>query len=311
LTPHLSIVSPVYKAEKIIAKLVSEIKNNVKGITEDFDIILVEDGSPDDSWQEIEKQCEIDPRVKGIRLSRNFGQHYAITAGLDHAFGKWVIVMDCDLQDRPDEINNLYKKAQEGFDIVLARRLVRKDGFIKRISSKLFYSFLSYLTGTKQDPSIANFGIYNKKVIAAIMLLREPIRYFPTMVKWVGFKKCMLDVAHDFRYSGKTTYNWQKLFRLSLDIMLTNSDKPIRLIVKLGLVIAAISFFFGIRVYYGYITHKITVPGYTSLQISIWFIGGMIMVVLGIIGLYVGKIFEGVKNRPIYIVAEKENLNEN
>ena len=308
MTPHLSIVSPVYKAEKIVAQLVSEIKNNVKAITEDFDIILVEDGSPDNSWDEIEKQCKIDARVKGIKLSRNFGQHYAITAGLDHAIGQWVIVMDCDLQDRPEEIKNLYKKAQEGFDIVLARRMARKDRFIKRISSKLFYFFLSYLTGTKQDPSIANFGIFNKKVIIAIMQLKEPIRFFPTMYNWVGFKKCTMDVAHDFRYSGKTTYNWQKLLRLSLDIMLSSSDKPIRLIVKLGLLIAAASFFFGIRVYYGYVTHKITVPGYTSIQISIWFIGGMTMAVLGLIGLYVGKIFEGVKNRPIYIVTETQNL---
>ena len=144
MRPHLSIVSPVYKAENIVAQLVSEIKKNVTEITQDFDIILVEDGSPDNSWEEIEKQCKIDPRIKGIKLSRNFGQHYAITAGLDHAPGQWVIVMDCDLQDRPEEIRNLYKKAQEGFDIVLARRIARKDKFLKRISSKLFYTILSY-----------------------------------------------------------------------------------------------------------------------------------------------------------------------
>lgn len=311
MKPLLSIVSPVYKAENIVEQLVFEIKKHVNPITEDFEIILVEDGSPDNSWQAIEKACIGDTKVKGIKLSKNFGQHYAITAGIDYTKGEWIVVMDCDLQDRPEEIKNLYKKAKEGFDIVLARRIVRKDTFTKRLSSKLFYSVLSYLTGTKQDPSIANFGIYNKKVIAAIMQLREPIRYFPTMVRWVGFRKCLLDVSHSSRYSGKTTYNWQKLLRLSLDIMLANSDKPIKLIVKLGLFIALISFFFGLKVYYGYITHKITVPGYTSLQISIWFIGGMIMAVLGLIGLYVGKIFEAVKNRPIYIVAEKQNLNEN
>ena len=311
MRPHLSIVSPVYKAEKIVAQLVNQIKKHVSPITDDFEIILVEDGSPDDSWQSIENECKAESRVKGIKLSRNFGQHYAITAGLDHANGEWTIVMDCDLQDRPEEIRNLYLKAKEGFDIVLARRAVRKDSFTKRLSSKIFYSVLSYLTGAKQDPSIANFGIYHRKVIAAIMQLREPIRYFPTMVRWVGFKKCLLDVAHDFRHSGKTTYNWRKLLKLALEIMLANSNKPIRLVVKLGLIIAAISFFFGLKVFYSYVTHKITVPGYTSLQISIWFIGGMIMAVLGLIGLYVGKIFEAVKDRPIYIVAEKTNLNEN
>ncbi len=311
MKPFLSIVSPVYRAETIVETLVCEIKKHVEPISRDYEIVLVEDGSPDNSWEEIDKQCRLDPKVKGVKLSRNFGQHYAITAGLDHAKGKWVVVMDCDLQDRPDEIINLYNKAQEGFDIVLARRAIRRDSFLKRLSSKFFYAVLSYLTGTKQDPSIANFGIYHRKVIAAITQLREPIRYFPTMVKWVGFKKGMLDVTHDFRHSGKTTYNWRKLLALSLDIMLANSDKPIRLIVKLGLIIALISFFFGLKVFYGYITHKITVPGYTSLQISIWFIGGMMMAVLGLVGLYVGKIFEGVKNRPIYIVAEKNNLDAN
>lgn len=306
-TPYFSIVSPVYRAEQIIPELVRRIQAALESITQDYEIVLVEDGSPDNSWSAVAEESRKDTRVKGIRLSRNFGQHYAISAGLDHAAGEWVVVMDCDLQDRPEEIASLYQKAKEGFDVVLARRAERQDSFIKRSSSFLFYRTLSYLTGSRQDPSIANFGIYRKPVIDALQQMREPIRYFPTMVRWVGFRRTTLDVTHAERFSGTTTYNWNRLFRLALDIILANSDKPIRIVVKLGFIIAIISFLIGARVLYQYFLHQITVPGYTSLLVSIWFIGGMMLFVLGLIGLYIGKIFEGVKNRPIYIIAEATN----
>lgn len=306
--PLLSVVSPVYRAENIVPVLVKRIRNAVESITSDYEIILVEDGSPDAGWEAIAAEAAKDKRVKGILLSRNFGQHYAITAGLDHAQGEWVVVMDCDLQDRPEEIPALYKKALEGYEIVLAQRKERRDGILKKTSSYIFYRVLGYLTGTVQDPSIANFGIYHQKVITTLRSMREPIRYFPTMVKWAGFRRTAMEVTHAERFSGTTSYNWRRLFRLALDIILANSDKPIRLIVKLGFFIACISFLIGAVVIYRYFMHQITVPGYTSLLVSIWFIGGMILFVLGLIGLYIGKIFEGVKNRPIYVVAEKSNI---
>lgn len=307
---HISVVSPVYKAEYLLNELVMRLHQSLSVITADYEIILVDDGSPDQSWKLIEQLCISDTRIKGIKLSRNFGQHYAITAGLDHVIGEWVIVMDCDLQDRPEEIPMLYRKVnQENFDIVLAKREERTDKLIKKITSKLFYSVLSYLTGTKQDASVANFGIYNSSVISTLQQLREPIRYFPTMVKWVGFRKAFITVEHGERFAGTTSYNWNKLFRLALDIILANSDKPIRLVVKLGLIIAFFSFVIGVVLIYQYFTNQITVAGYTSILLSIWFIGGMILSVLGLIGLYIGKIFESVKQRPIYIKAKELNFN--
>lgn len=307
----ISVVSPVYRAENLLHELVKRLHENLSRITDDYEIILVEDGSSDQSWEIIELLCVTDTRIKGIKLSRNFGQHYAITAGLDHVRGEWVIVMDCDLQDRPEEIPLIYQKAnQEHFDIVLAKRNERTDGFIKKISSKLFYSVLSYLTGSKEDASVANFGIYHRTVIDSLQQLREPIRYFPTMVKWVGFRKTYISVEHGERFAGKTSYNWNKLFRLALDIILANSDKPIRLVVKLGLFIAALSFLIGIVLIYQYLTNQITVAGYTSILVSVWFIGGIILMVLGLLGLYIGKIFEGVKQRPIYIKAKEINFND-
>ncbi len=300
--PHISIISPVYLAEKIVDDLVHEIIENVSKITPDFEIILVEDGSPDNSWEKIAENCQKNSNVKGIKLSRNFGQHYAITAGLDHAKGDWIVVMDCDLQDRPEEIINLYHKAQEGFDVVLAQRHQRQDSFLKKMFSWFFYQLLSYLTGVKYDPSVANFGIYHQKVIKAVCQMRESIRIFPIMVKWVGFKSTKLKVQHAERAEGKSSYNLKKLLNLALDIVLAYSDKPLRIIVGLGLGISLVSFMFAVVFLVRYFFGIITVAGYASLIISIWFFSGLIMMTLGITGLYIGKIFQGVKNRPIYLV---------
>ncbi|GAB3317796.1 hypothetical protein GCM10027511_28510 [Hymenobacter humi] len=148
-----------------------------------FEIILVDDRSPDDSWIRIQEQTARDPRVVGLRLSRNFGQHRAIAAELDRCQGEWVIVMDCDLQDRPEEIPVLFAAAQRGYDLVLARRTDRQDSWSQKLLSKVFYRVLSYLTDTPQDSAVANFGIYHRKVIASVRTMRESIRYFPTMVR--------------------------------------------------------------------------------------------------------------------------------
>ena len=302
--PLLSIVSPVYKAEKQLPELVQRIKAAVSPISMDFEIILVEDASPDNSWSEIERLSELHPEIIGLKLSRNFGQHYAITAGLDQGKGEWVVVMDCDLQDRPEEIPPLLQKAQEGFDVVLARRANRQDGFLKKLSSKLFYRTLAWLTGSQQDETIANFGIYHQRVIRQITEMRESIRYFPTMVRWVGFRQTAIDVIHAANEDRGSSYNFKRLFNLALDIMLAYSDKPIRLTVKLGLLVAMTGFLFAIFTLVRYVQGQIIVAGYASLIISLWMLTGFLLVTLGMVGLYVGKTFEGVKKRPIYIVEK-------
>lgn len=300
----LSIVSPVYRAEQILPELVRRIVVTLTPGNIDFEIILVEDASPDNSWSVIELLASQNPQIKGIKLSRNFGQHYAITAGLDQAKGDWVVVMDCDLQDRPEEIPALLEKAKEGFDVVLARRANRQDGFFKRLSSKLFYRTLAWLTGSHQDETIANFGIYHQKVIREIIGMRESIRYFPTMVRWVGFRQTAIDVVHAANEERGSSYNFKRLFNLALDIMLAYSDKPIRLTVKLGLLVALTGFLFAIYTFIRYLQGEIIVAGYASLIISLWMLTGFILVTLGMVGLYVGKTFEGVKKRPIYIVEK-------
>jgi len=301
----LSIISPVYRAENVLAELISRIKSSVSGLTSEIEIILVDDYSPDNSWIEIERLASLHPEIKGIKLSRNFGQHYAITAGLDAATGEWIVVMDCDLQDRPEEIPNLLAAAQQGYDVVLARRSNRQDGFFKKLSSKVFYRTLAWLTGSKQDESIANFGIYHSKVIKEVIGMRESIRYFPTMVKWVGFRQTSIEVVHSERSEGTSNYNFKRLFNLALDIMLAYSDKPIRLTVKLGLLVALTGFLFALYTTYQYLKGNIIVAGYASLIISLWMLTGFLLITLGMVGLYVGKTFEGVKQRPIYIVEKR------
>lgn len=304
----ISVVSPVYMAENIVEELVKQLHEQLSLITPDYEIILVNDASPDASWDKIVQECSEDSRVKGLNLSRNFGQHYAITAGLTYAKGEWVVVMDCDLQDRPDEIPNLYNKALEGWDSVFAQRIDRTDSFLKRSFSKSFYALFSYLTDTKQDPSVANFGIYNRCVVDAIITMNDQIRFFPTMVQWVGFRKYYLPVQHSTRFEGSTTYNFKGLMRLAINTIIAFSDKPLRLTAKAGFTIAFISFLIGLIYFVLYLTGHIEVLGFTTLILSTWFLSGIIMFILGVLGLYIGKVFEKVKQRPTFIVHNRCNL---
>lgn len=307
---HISVVSPVYRAEHIVDELVKRLTKELSALTDSYEIVLVEDCGPDNSWDKVQENCKKDGKVKGIKLSKNFGQHHAITAGLDHCKGAYVIVMDCDLQDRPEEIPKLYAEALKGYDIVFARRVERQDGFFKKLSSQLFYKVFSYLSGVEQDGTIANFGIFSRKAIDAINSLREPMRSFSSMSRWVGFKKTAVDVRHGERFEGKSSYNWSKLIDLAMEIAVSYSQKPLKLTIKLGLFISLLSVIYTIYNAIAYYCGIIKVSGYTSLIISIWFLSGLIIFILGILGLYIGKTFDGIKNRPIYIVDKKENVDD-
>ncbi len=306
--PVLSVVSPVYGCSGTVIELFLRIKNTLEPENISFELVLVDDGSPDGSWPVIEELTGRDERVKGIQLSRNFGQHNAISAGLDHSSGDWVVVMDCDLQDRPEEILRLYRKALEGYDIVLGRRQERKDNFIKKMMSSAFYKALSYLTRTPQDSTIGNFGIYRSSVIDAVCNLGDQQRFFPTMVRWVGFTSTSINIEHSRREIGKTSYSFRKTLNLALDVMIAFSDRPLKLIIKVGFLMAALSLLYTVITLFRYAVGDIKVLGYTSLIVSIWFLSGVIILILGIIGLYLGKTFEKVKDRPGYIVKTRKNL---
>ncbi len=305
----LSIISPVYKAEKMIDKLVYQIEESVKHITDDYEIILAEDGSSDNSWSKIEEVCKNNTKVKGIKLSRNFGQYPAVFAGLAHTSGDWIAVVDCDLQDNPQEISRLYEKAIEfNHDAVVAKRVNRSDKFLKKLSSKLFYKVLSYMTGTTQDPSVNSFGIYNRKIISELLKLNDYKKNFTVMLRWVGFDIGELEVKHSNRLEGDSSYSYSALINLAVDTILSFSHKPLILIIQLGLLISMASFIFGLGVMMWYFLGNISEPGYTSLMVSIWISLGVIITLFGVVGLYVGRIFEESKQRPVYIVDKKINF---
>ncbi len=302
---HLSVVIPVYKAEDCLDELYRRLKTSLESITDDFECILVEDCGGDASWKIIQELAVQDSRIKGIQLSRNFGQHHAITAGIDYARGDWVVVMDCDLQDQPEEIPRLYARAQQGADVVLARRMGRQDVVEKRLSSLLFYRLFNYLTDMDYDPKVGNFRIMSAKVAENVRQLREGLRFLPGMMEWLGFPVATVDVAHAARYSGESTYTFRKLLSLATDTIIAYSDKPLRMSIKLGFTIAGLSFLAGIAllVYAG--LYDIPVMGWSSLMVSLYFLGGMIIANLGIIGIYLGKTFDETKKRPLYVINHK------
>lgn len=310
-TPHISVISPVYGAASLLDELVDRIKTAVAQITANYEIILVEDHGPDDSWEKIKTLAANNPQITGIRHSRNFGQQYALNCGLDNARGQWVITLDCDLQDRPEEIINLYNKAQEGYDIVLASRKNRQDDFLKKMYSRIFYRTLSYLTDTQQDATVANFAVYHRKVVDALKSMHDYNRYYPTMIHWIGFRLTKLEIDHAERTDGKkSSYNFRKRLTLAFDTIVSFSDKPLRLTVKLGLVISALTALLAIALVIRYFMADVEVSGWTSMFLSFWFLSGLIITILGMVGIYVGKIFEKVKGRPTYIIGETINKPE-
>jgi B-glycosyltransferase, glycosyltransferase family 2 protein len=301
----ISIVSPVYRAEKILPILVSEINLVMERIGEDYEIILVDDRSPDNSWEVMKVLSSQNSKIKSIRLSRNFGQHSAIFAGLTKAKGDWVVVMDCDMQDQPKEIAKLYKKALEGYDIVLGQRENRKDKFLKKLSSKLFYKVFNYLSGANFDNNVANFGIYHQKTIKSILDMGDYVKFFSLFINWIGFKSVSIPIEHGEREEGKSTYSVGRLFKQAFNVIISFSDKPLRLFINFGLSISILSFVLGIYYLYLSITHKITQPGFSSLILSIWFLSGIIISCIGIVGVYLGKTFDQAKGRPTFIIDEE------
>jgi len=305
---EISVVSPVYRAADIVDKLVERISEEVSKITPHYEIILVEDRGPDNSWEKIQENCKKHPKLKGIRLSKNCGQQHAMQCGLEASSGAFVITMDCDLQDDPGEIHKLYAKANEGYDIVVARRMDRQDNFLKRFLSNRFNSVLGYLTETEQDSTVANFVVMNRKVVDALTTMGDKNRYYPMMIQWIGFNKTKVDIQHSEREIGGSSYSFAKRLRLAMDVIITFSDKPLRLTIKFGVFVSFLSVVAAITLIGNYFAGSVKVPGWTTLAVLNAFFSGAIISVLGMVGLYVGKTFESVKSRPTYIIDQTENL---
>ncbi|MBN1365843.1 MAG: glycosyltransferase family 2 protein [Syntrophaceae bacterium] len=300
----ISVVIPCYNCADLLVELHRRLVLCLAQITEEFEIIFVNDASPERDWQIIEELAGKDSRVIGINLSRNFGQHYAITAGLDYCNGDWIVVMDGDLQDKPEEIKKLFEKASSGYEIVVGKRENRRDSLIVRMTSKLFYMVFNYLTGQKFDNKVANFGIYSKRVIDNVRKLKEADRSFGLLVSLVGFSKLEIEVEHANRTSGKSAYSFKSRLNLAFDHILSHSNKPLILSIQVGFIISSLSLLYAFWLIIRYFISSHVADGWTSLMVSLFFLSGLIIVVAGMVGLYVGKIYNEVKNRPLYIVKE-------
>jgi glycosyltransferase involved in cell wall biosynthesis len=303
--PHLSVISPVYGCVDLLPELCNQLDQHLSSITKNYEVILVNDASPDGAWEVIQHLAKKNSRIKGVDLSRNFGQQAAITAGLSHATGEWVVVMDCDLQDLPGEIVKLYAKAQEGYEVVFGRRYQRQDKSIKIFFSHLYRRIFGYFTETTADPAVANFGIYNRKVIDVFLTMHERNRSLQLFIRWLGFRNSSVNVEHASRSSGNSTYSYMRLTRMALSNIFSQSNKPLQISIAFGLLMSLSSFMYAMHLVIRQLMWGVPVPGWTSVMVSIYFIGGLLFANLGILGLYLGKVFNETKGRPIYVIRER------
>ena len=306
----ISVVIPVYGCRAALPELHRRLCESLEQIVDTFEIILVDDCCPQNSWEEIKKLCEKDKSVVGMHMSRNFGQIKAITAGLDKSRGDWIVVMDCDLQDRPESIIELYNKAQEGYDVVFAKREGRVDSAITKFLSRSFYKVYDYFTDGTFDSSICNFSISKRKVIDAYCRMREQNRAYTMFIRWLGFNQTAINLKADARYEGESSYNMKKKLKMAFEIITSQSNKPLMISVKAGFAIAVIALIYIIYVIVRALVVGDTLAGWPSLIGSVYLMGGILLCALGVVGIYVGNIFNEAKNRPIYVISECINGEE-
>lgn len=303
---RLSVISPVYGAASLLPELVARIHAAAARLTTDYEIILVEDHSPDGSWEAIRELASADGRIVGLSLSRNFGQQNALAAGFDAASGDWIVTLDCDLQDEPERIADLFQEARKGYDIVFASRTNRQDGLLKRLGSRAFYRVMRYLTETELDHTVANFVLYRRRAVEALAAMGDYFRYYPVLNQWIGFRTAKLAIPHAARKDKlRSSYSFRKRLNLAVTTIIAFSDKPLRLMMKFGFGLVVATLLVALYLTARYLLYGERVGGWLSLFLSLWILSGIIIALLGMIGTYLGKMFETVKRRPSYIVRER------
>ncbi len=302
-SPDFSVIIPVYNEEENLAVLYERL-SAVVGKLGTYEIILVDDGSKDRSWQLIKELHGKDDRVKGVSFSRNFGHHIAITAGLDYAKGQTIVLMDGDLQDQPEEIPRLLDKLREDYDLVYGIRKVKKDSLMKRFNSFLFWWFLNKLSGIEIPRNQTLLRVFDRKILDVLKDMRERARFIHGMIAWTGFRIALIEVEHAPRERGVSKYNTVKLFRLAFNAITSFSTLPLRLATYLGLFSSGVGFFYALYFLYKKIFLGIPVLGYASIIVAVLFVGGVQLLILGIMGEYLGRVYQEVQARPIYILKE-------
>ena len=299
--PELSVVVPVYGCASCLPQLHERLTAALASVTERYELVLVDDRSPDGAWGTLRDLAERDPAVKAVRLSRNFGQHAAITAGLAHSSGRWTVVMDCDLQDPPEEIPRLFAKAQEGYDIVFTRRKGRQGSFFRREASRLYFRLLNLALKTNMSHEIGAFSIVSRKVVDASLEVRDVERNYVMTLYWLGFEHTSIEFDYVERYAGASAYTFGALVRFAFEGLFFQTTTFLRWIVYLGFFISLAGTLLALFLVVNYFVGS-PYAGWTSLGVLILLLSGFIIVSTGVTCLYIGKIFTQVKGRPLYVV---------
>ena len=301
----ISVVIAIYNEEKVLPELYNRLIPVLSAISEDYEVILVDDGSKDRSWEIIENFAKKNEKIKGIKFSRNFGQHVATTAGLDNSNGDFVVLMDADLQDQPEEIPKMLEKCKEGFEVVYAVRKTRDESFLKRMSGKSFYFVFNKLSSFQLRPDIGMFRVMTRLVRDNIVQMREQTRIITGLIDWLGFPSAYVEIDRPERFSGETKYTLRRLLRLAMQGIMSFSNIPLRFATYMGLTVSVGSMLLGFYFIIKKVFLDIDLAGWPSLITAVLFLGGIQLMVIGILGEYIGRIFIDIKQRPLYVINKR------
>lgn len=306
-----SVVVPMYNEELVVLETYKRLKQVMDSVQEPYEIVFVNDGSRDKTAAIISEICETDKNIKFVDFSRNFGHQVAITAGMDFAEGDTIVVIDGDLQDPPEVIPKMIQKWKEGFDVVYGKRTERKgETFFKKFTSKAFYRFLRKMTDVDIPVDTGDFRLIDRKVCDALKHINEKNRYIRGLISWLGFKQSAVEFSRDKRFAGETKYPLKKMLRFAFDAITSFSYKPLKLASYAGMFLSLFSFIYLLIVLYQrFFTNK-AIQGWASTMAVSLFFNGIVLLILGIIGEYIGRIYDEAKGRPLYVIRQTKNFED-
>jgi glycosyltransferase involved in cell wall biosynthesis len=298
---ELSVVVPVYRCAECLAALHERLVRTLETSVPSFELVFVDDRSPDASWEFLSDLAARDERVRAIRLSRNFGQHAAITAGLAETSGRWIVVMDCDLQDPPEEIPRLLEKAAMGYEIVLSKRVGRRHSRLRRVVGRAYFRIRNFFMRMDMSTEYSSLSLLSRKVVNAFLTVNDRDRQYMLIVHWLGFERGEIEFEHAERAAGKSSYTLRQLFQVGIEGFFFETTILLRWIVYVGFAVALAGMLLAAWFVVAYFLFD-PYPGWTSVAVLLLVVGGFIITSLGVTGLYIGKIFGQVKERPLYVV---------
>lgn len=302
---QISIVVPLFNEEKNLRLLYDRLTNVLTDMDKSYELIFVNDGSRDATFERVKSIAEEDPKVKYINFSRNFGHQVAVSAGLDMAVGQSVVIIDADLQDPPELIAQLYEKHKQGYEVVYAKRKQRKgESWLKLWTAKIFYRLLSTLSSVEIPLDTGDFRIMDRKIVEVLKAMPEKNKFLRGQISWAGFRQTFVEYNRSERAHGETGYTYAKMIRFALDGITSFSDFPLKLASMMGFFVSGVSFFILVFALYARLVTKMYVPGWASTITAVLFLGGIQLIAIGIIGEYIGRMSANVKNRPLYIIED-------